>query len=159
MQTLIGRLAVPASICYRKNILAYALAYLTVRVTKSNSSCLQVKPAFAWQQICLDCRCLHVCFLCSPGGVKDFSRVIYQNGACKKAFGLPRPIPEYTKLFKQLPDEDLQLRRDFMMKALKVQVQTRSSLSCQPAVSTRYHGLALPLPRALPCQVIPAINS
>ena len=68
-----------------KNILAYALHIRRCKLRNKILVCLQVKAAFACQYISLDCRRLRVCFFCSPGGAKDFSRVIYQNGACKKA--------------------------------------------------------------------------
>jgi len=57
---------------------------------------------------------------CSPGGLADVARVLFQNVDCHKRFGPPRSLGEYTVIMESLTEAERQARQGWLLKVVQV---------------------------------------
>ncbi len=57
---------------------------------------------------------------CSPGGLADVARVLFQNVECHKRLGPPRPLGEYRAIMDNLTEAQRQARRGWLLKVVQV---------------------------------------
>ena len=57
---------------------------------------------------------------CSPGGLADVARVLFQNVECHKRLGPPRALAEYKAIMDDLTEAERQARRGWLLKVLQV---------------------------------------